>query len=101
MSELVKIACLEDEGLLGQNKGLGDAPSKSMAEEKRLIIDFDDSLPAFSSKLLSYGPESSLLLGLAGPLALSLMLHFISDADLKIVRQQSNLELDQQIALGI
>lgn len=46
-------------------------------------------------------PQSTLLKGYTGPLDLSLMQYFTSNTDLKIVRQESKLEMDEQIAVGL
>lgn len=42
-----------------------------------------------------------MLEGSAGPLALSLMQNFILNTDLKMVRQESEMELDEHIALKL
>lgn len=68
-------------------RDLRDASRKLRDDRKRPVVDIDDSPPRSPSPL-PYGLESTLLPGPAGPLALSLMHDFISDADLKAIRQE-------------
>lgn len=62
-------------------------------------VGYSPSHPAAPLTKLDYGPEVSMLREPIGPLALGLMQHFLFDADLRVVREETEKELDKQIAL--
>lgn len=80
----------------------GASSKKTRANEKRPVVEVEYSPPSSPSRVgkLVYGPESTLLDDLAGPLALNLMQHSISDSDLKSIKMETEQELDEQITLG-
>lgn len=71
--EPIKIVVSGDEVPFGQKKDLRDAPRKSLTVGKKPLVDIGDSSLFSPPKLLSHGPESTLLSDLACSLALSLM----------------------------
>lgn len=65
------------------------------------MVEVANSFPRSPPNRFTYGPELTMIKGSNGHLALILMQHFISDTDLKMFKKESELELEEQIALGL
>lgn len=92
-----EIKGLED---IDKVKGPGEL---TLAKGKGPAMEFGDSHSHHATPLtkLDYKPEVSMLREHLGPLALVLMQHFLFDADLLDVREETEQELNEQIALGL